>query len=165
MEITMAKSKKELDKDLLYKKLMPSNYKVAKASAEESSADAASTSLVDTPAQTAEKDTVVEPLHNARPIFPRDVSISLTNNQPTVVVNVMEKLVIDKFDTAIIKFKCCKCDRCKKDIMALALNKLPPKYVVLNKGEETPEPDEQTKAQVITALIQAILKVRAQPRH
>ena len=81
------------------------------------------------------------------------------------VVNLMEVTVLEKLDELIKRFSCCQCDRCKKDIVALALDKLPPKYVVLSEGQAVPEVDAQTNAQIISAMIQAVLQVRAHPRH
>ncbi|TYO97780.1 late competence development ComFB family protein [Desulfallas thermosapovorans] len=62
----------------------------------------------------------------------------------------------------------CKCERCKNDIMALALNNLPPKYVVTDIGRVyTKAVFDQVggKAQVIAALTSAIQRVRQHPRH
>jgi hypothetical protein len=47
----------------------------------------------------------------------------------------------------------------------MALNKLPPKYMVLVEGQPTPDINPQINAQVVAAMIQAVLAVRAHPRH
>jgi len=62
----------------------------------------------------------------------------------------------------------CNCERCKNDIMALALNNLPPKYVVTDHGNIlTKAIYDQVggKAQVVAALTAAIQKVQKNPRH
>ncbi len=62
----------------------------------------------------------------------------------------------------------CKCDRCKMDIKALALNHLPPKYVVTDVGyvyTKVNELEAQFKADVTVAVTNALKKVRANPRH
>lgn len=62
----------------------------------------------------------------------------------------------------------CKCQRCKNDIMALALNNLPPKYVVTDIGKVyTKAVYDQVggKAQIIAALTSAIQRVQQHPRH
>ena len=53
-----------------------------------------------------------------------------------VLVNLMEELVINKLDSTLDRFNCCKCDKCKKDIAALALNRLKPRYVVMKEAQE-----------------------------
>jgi hypothetical protein len=87
------------------------------------------------------------------------------DNRRTAVVNTMEAAVLGKLDSVLERFSCCRCDRCKKDIVALALNKLPPRYKVLAEGQPQPDLDPQTNAQVVAAMIQAVIKVRANPRH
>ena len=147
----MAKSKKEFDKELLYKKLMPSNFKATKNSSDSVEDESAFPAGHDLPASSR--------------IPYRDISLPLMDNQPTVLVNLMENMVLEQLDSVMTRFHSCKCDRCKKDIAALALNKLPPKYVVLKKDQIPPDPDRQTSTQVMTAMIQAALQVRSNPRH
>lgn len=158
----MAKSKKEIDKDLMYKKLMPSAVRT-KLSPQES--PDTETEPEQAPGMREELPAAEEPFNPHRPIIRREVDLSFMENQPTVVVNAMENAVLEKLDSVLARFKCCKCDRCKKDIVALSLNKLPPKYRVLKEGQPTPDVDPQTSAQVLAAMIQAVLAVRAHPRH
>jgi hypothetical protein len=156
----MAKSKKEIDKDLMYKKLMPSAPKPAKSSLSEDSSE--EPSYLQNVARELE-----EPLPSQhQPItIRRDVGVPFMDTQPTVLVNTMETVVLEKMETVLAKFKCCKCDRCKKDIVAIALNKLSPRYMVLRDGQPAPDIDPQTNAAVVTAMIQAVLEVRSHPRH
>jgi competence protein ComFB len=150
----MTKSKKEIDKDLMYKKLMPSGPRSAKnAKAEEESASVYAQIVQD------------EDPNQRRTIMRREVGVPFMDTQPTILVNAMESIVLEKLDYVLSKCQCCKCDRCKKDIVAKSLNKLPPKYMVLTEGQPTPDIDHQTKAQVISSMIQAVLAVRAKPRH
>lgn len=44
--------------------------------------------------------------------------------------NIIELLVIDKTKEALKKFKCCRCDRCINDIIAISLNNIKPYYIV-----------------------------------
>lgn len=106
-----------------------------------------------------------EPLRQHHTIVRREVGVPFMDTQPTILINSMESVALEKLDSVLVRFKCCKCDRCKKDILALALNKLPAKYMVLQEGQPTPDLDPQTNAQVLTAMIQAVLAVRAHPRH
>ena len=49
--------------------------------------------------------------------------------------NIMENLVEDEFERAKGSLNCCTCEACRNDIIAYALNQLPPKYVATRKGE------------------------------
>lgn len=103
--------------------------------------------------------------HLSRIRPPRSVAIPWLNDRQMIVVNIMESQVLSKLDSLLDRFSCCRCDRCKKDIIALALNKLPPKYMVLAEGEPDPEVDEKTNSQIVLAMIQALIRVRDNPRH
>jgi len=62
----------------------------------------------------------------------------------------------------------CTCEKCILDIKAIALNNLPPHYVVTDKGElysKISEMDIQYETDVMKALIDAIAKVSKNPRH
>lgn len=62
----------------------------------------------------------------------------------------------------------CTCERCLLDIMALALNKLPPRYVVCDQGEayvRTSALDQQFKVDTLFAVLNAVQTVQANPRH
>lgn len=158
----MARTKKEIDKDLMYKKLMPSAVKTKLAPQEEQPEE----EPVPAPAGEEEEPSLPEePLNPHRPIIRREVGVSFMDTQPTILVNAMEAAVLEKLDSVLVRFKCCRCDRCKKDIVAMALNKLPPKYKVLQEGRSAPDLDPQTSAQVLSAMIQSVLAVRAHPRH
>lgn len=81
------------------------------------------------------------------------------------LVNIMELLVNERIDAALEKFRCCTCDKCKKDVTAITLNKLVPCYIV--SSDETKRTDAESKfaGQVATGLVQAILTVKARPTH
>lgn len=79
--------------------------------------------------------------------------------------NLMEDLVAARLEEAMMKFKCCMCEKCRKDITALALNHLKPFYVI----EEDPAArilnERERAAEVATALVRAILTVKSNPSH
>lgn len=152
----MSKTKKEIDKELMYKKLMPSAPKGARMQADEPEENAA-------PAEELLGEARGEPGHRSK--CPRKVSVPSMDSRSADVVNVMEGAVLGKLDDMLSRFRCCRCDRCKKDIVALALNKLPPKYRVVTDGRPELDPDPQMNAQVVAALIQAVIQVRKNPRH
>lgn len=155
----MARTKKEIDKDLMYKKLMPSALKPAK---EQSDAAEEAEAFASLSAEAAAEEVR---RGRQRPVVRREVGVPFMDTQPTILINAMESAVLEKLDAVLARFKCCKCDRCKKDIVAIALNKLPAKYMVLTEGRPAPELDPQTRAQILSAMIQAVLAVRAHPRH
>ena len=84
--------------------------------------------------------------------------------QPKVLVNVAELAVKERIEEAMDKFKCCKCDHCVKDVLALAVNNLPPKYIVRNELDQALE-IRRYDADVISALVNAVIKVKQNPRH
>jgi len=63
----------------------------------------------------------------------------------------------------------CKCEKCILDVKAIALNSMPPKYVVTNKGElYTKLNIEFNNQQIIDAtkaITQAIELVMCNPQH
>lgn len=154
----MPRSKKEIDKELMYRKLMPSQPRRGPEE-EPGPAGGAAAAL-----QTEPGPARISPPARRVP-EPHKVSVPSLENHQTEVVNVMESAVLSKLESVLSRFQCCRCDRCKKDIVALALNKLPPKYMVLTDGQQPPDIDPQTNAQVVTAMIQAVIRVRAKPRH
>ena len=62
----------------------------------------------------------------------------------------------------------CQCERCRADIMAFALNRLPPRYFVSLKGEVFTSLKAQTvpdKTRVLAEVISASQIVAANPSH
>ncbi len=85
------------------------------------------------------------------------------------VHNYMEDAVEDELDQLLADIDdICKCQRCKMDIMVFALNRLPPKYVITDKGRlytKLTEQEMQFRADVIKELTKAIMKVSKNPQH
>jgi competence protein ComFB len=85
------------------------------------------------------------------------------------VYNYMEETVKDNLDKLISeKSDICKCQKCKMDMMACALNRLPPKYVVSNRGivyAKLQEVDIQFRTDVVRELANAIVRVSKNPQH
>lgn len=81
-----------------------------------------------------------------------------------VSVDIVTKLV----DEQIPEAGMCCCDKCRLDVMALALNHLPPTYVVTDIGELFAAIDatyQQHQTDALSAVINAIRTVRGAPRH
>lgn len=79
--------------------------------------------------------------------------------------NIMEFAVDAVIDSVIRKFNCCPCNRCRKDIAAIALNTLPPKYHSGTDEEIQKVADEIEHREVYNVLIKAVLYVRSHPNH
>lgn len=82
--------------------------------------------------------------------------------------NVMEMLVVQKLDEIWDTLDCCKCEKCKLDIIACTLNQLPPKYVVTKEGElyaRLCEFNNEHEVDIIIALTKAVETVKDKPKH
>lgn len=86
----------------------------------------------------------------------------------SVFLNVMEYLVEERLEKYVKLFGLCRCQRCLADVRALALSRLPAKYVVLPSSSVTPMLSlYQAKfdSMVIAEVIQACKSVMENPRH
>lgn len=82
--------------------------------------------------------------------------------------NCMEEFVSKKTDEVLNIMKICKCEKCRLDIIALALNDLPSKYVVTEIGglyAKSRELELQFDVDVETAIVKAAMIVNKNPRH
>lgn len=156
----MAKSRNEIDKEIMYRKIMPT---AARKNAVQEPADAAAQPAVSPGIQAG----VPNAVSMAKAVRRPGVTIPFKEDQDMVLVNLMEDLVASRVDATLDRFNCCKCNKCKKDIVALALNRLKPRYVVMreNDGERRKAAEEQYGSEVTSALVQAILVVKKEPRH
>lgn len=85
-----------------------------------------------------------------------------------ILRNSMEELVNNILADIIEDLDVCKCERCIMDISAIALNNLPPKYSVTDKGELYTKVNilrMQVEVDVITALTKAAKLVKDKPNH
>ncbi len=86
-----------------------------------------------------------------------------------IIKNYMEDLVWQTLDEILAERpQICHCDHCRCDIAAIALNALPPKYVVSSKGETFTRVhmlEVQFSTDIITAISRAIEVVRNNPSH
>lgn len=145
----MPKAKSEIDKDYLYGLLMPSPCQA------QSSPDP------------VEEDTLEgDPLHDLRTRLSSE-SLAAIPAEPNglILTNVIELLVSERLEQAFEKFNCCRCDKCKKRAAAFALNELPPNYM----AAPSTQIEEILKAyptkDVTSAIVKAILKIKANPEH
>ncbi len=83
-------------------------------------------------------------------------------------LNVMQALVEDKADKYIRSAGVCPCPRCRIDVIALTLSKLPSKYVVLQQADTVPMLsvyENRYSANVLSQLMSACEVVKQHPRH
>ncbi len=149
----MAKSKKELDKDLMFSKIMPA--------LSDNPFTAPVTAHIPAPAEVPEDTDALSALREK--LFAR--SSDFVESETIATINVMENLVLRKVDSIIARFNVCTCDRCRCDICACALNDLPPHYIVARQDAIAKAEIEIPEKLVMDALIKAVIKVRSHPRH
>lgn len=84
------------------------------------------------------------------------------------VVNIMEKIISEKLDLQLKDCDCCKCNECRQDMLAYALNSVSPKYVNSAKGELFGRIDSskmQNSVDIDIAIARAINVVSSSPKH
>lgn len=82
--------------------------------------------------------------------------------------NIMEDIVAKRLDELLEDYDCCKCEDCKNDMMAIALNLLPAKYVNSLSGQliaKLNETKRQNSVDVDCAITKAIEIVSSNPNH
>lgn len=160
----MAKSRAEVDKEMMYRKIMPSASRPGRNPAGSAENQAAG-SLSPAPPNMEEAEIGS---NSIPPVRPRTVSgLQVPEMQDMILTNLMEELVLSRLDSTLMRFNCCKCNKCKKDIAALTLNKLSPRYVVMKRGdkEKHKQADTEYGSAVTGALVQSIMLVKKEPRH
>ncbi|MBP8819949.1 MAG: late competence development ComFB family protein [Syntrophomonadaceae bacterium] len=85
------------------------------------------------------------------------------------VINVIESMVWEAMDSVLEqKPGICRCEKCRADIAAYALNQLNPHYAASKLGEvlvKTGALDRDMNVAILVALTEAMEKVGANPRH
>jgi competence protein ComFB len=84
------------------------------------------------------------------------------------IKNYMEEVVFNQMKEILTDINVCTCEKCLLDIAAIALNTLPPKYVVSEKGMLYSKVDslgQQFDVDVIAAITRAAVIVKRSPRH
>ena len=152
----MAKSKRELDKDLMFQKILP-------AIADNPFSTVYQNNHLGDEATPEEKSN-----HDAFQALRKKVFSSTYTCEPEneiSVINIMENLILGYLDSAMKKFNVCTCDKCKCHVVAFALNAAEPKYVS-GTPEELRKAEEEIPQKVITdALIKAVINLRSNPQH
>ncbi len=82
--------------------------------------------------------------------------------------NVTEANVYERMPMIVESSDMCECDRCRNDVLCLACNSLPPRYVNSAKGdiyERIEAYDKEEKKKIDEAILKAVEIVKANPRH
>lgn len=82
--------------------------------------------------------------------------------------NVMEDLVEEEYERCKTIAKCCTCEQCHADVVAYALNHLPPQYAATRTGTMYAKLNNlrsQHMVDVNTALAHGFQQVSQFPRH
>lgn len=84
------------------------------------------------------------------------------------LINIAEILAREKLALVMERMKVCTCRTCMNDVLALALNSLPTKYVTTDAGKQYFQLDvykKQYETDILAALTKACVRVKASPRH
>jgi competence protein ComFB len=80
--------------------------------------------------------------------------------------NVVEDLVEDWLEKILGQYTCCKCVKCRLDMMALSLNKLPPHYVVARDVySKTKYLNSTLQNEIMMAVVTSVEFIKDHPRH
>lgn len=83
--------------------------------------------------------------------------------------NFMEDLVLELLDEALqANPEFCRCEKCRQDVVLLALSKIKGSYASSLLGEifaRVEQSDRQVRTDVLLAVMQALRQVAAYPRH
>ena len=85
-----------------------------------------------------------------------------------VLINILEEVIRMEAPKIMAGMGMCCCERCVNDVMAIALNKIPSKYVVSRKGAlfaKIASYGNQYKTDILAGLTQACVIVEKSPSH
>ncbi len=141
------KLKKDFDRDKMYSKIMPTYTKEGEYD-EEGPSQAGPDSAPRTP------EAVPEPAKEPEALR---------------MYNYMQDILLEKLPHTMKVLRSCQCERCRLDILAIALNALPPAYAVTADDEAGAERVKKLRREyevkVTATLIKAIQQVKNEPRH
>lgn len=83
--------------------------------------------------------------------------------------NYMEILMWQRLDDVLDAHPdVCRCEKCRYDIAALAMNFLPPRYVVTDRGQvytKIKALEQQFTIDIVSAITHAVKIVKSSPHH
>jgi competence protein ComFB len=101
----------------------------------------------------------------------REKKIQIENsllNRSRSLVNLSEMLTKELLPSIMERMDVCTCPVCTGNVLALALNTLPTKYVTTDEGKQYTQLEvykRQNELDVIAALTRACVRVKSSPRH
>ncbi len=154
-------SPKGFDKEYIFNLIMPS------ASEPETEAEEPAPEPSPQPKAEPEPEEAPDSLSLLREQLNRPVSpvMQLRPGKNLVLVNLAEQLVADRLEAVFEKFNCCRCDKCRHDVAALALNTVQSQYVVTTLEEIPALLEAADTREIPGALVKAILHVKNHPKH
>lgn len=154
-------SPKGFDKEYIFNLIMPS------ASEPETEAEETEPEPSPQPKAEPEPEEAPDSLSLLREQLNRPVSpvMQLRPGKNLVLVNLAEQLVADRLEAVFEKFNCCRCDKCRHDVAALALNTVQPQYVVTTLEEIPALLEAADTREIPGALVKAILHVKNHQKH
>lgn len=154
-------SPKGFDKEYIFNLIMPS------ASEPETEAEETEPEPSPQPKAEPEPEEAPDSLSLLREQLNRPVSpvMQLRPGKNLVLVNLAEQLVADRLEAVFEKFNCCRCDKCRRDVAALALNTIPPQYVVAEPEQLPALLAAAPTKDIPGALVKAILQIKGNPQH
>lgn len=85
------------------------------------------------------------------------------------MLNVMEQILeYTNLSKYMETYEVCRCSRCKADVKALILTRLPAKYVVVEENSVSPligYYESRYKVRIFTEIVKACMDVKGAPRH
>ncbi|MCI8549979.1 MAG: late competence development ComFB family protein [Lachnospiraceae bacterium] len=87
------------------------------------------------------------------------------------MMNVMERLLANmepEMEDEMRQYGVCMCDRCRADVQALVLTKMPAKYVIVDSTNASPIVgyyEGRYKTAMFTEILKACVTVKEKPRH
>lgn len=113
------------------------------------------------PAKAEEPQAAAEPEAKPEPVKPAEPEYRM--------VNVMEQILKRyKLEDQMKRYGVCMCSRCRADVEALALTKLPAKYVVVDSSSVAPIIgfyETRFRVNILTQVIKACMQVKDNPHH
>jgi competence protein ComFB len=94
--------------------------------------------------------------------------IAQTSEADLILVNITEELAINCVRHAINEIDMCNCKKCQLYACALALNSLPPRYIMTSKSELLADIgviDTSSHMEVIVSVSKALKTIRECPLH
>ncbi len=135
---------------------------------------------VDTPPAPAASDASAQPVQSAVPVAvqPPVEEVPASNPAPSAagkepekelhsLINIAEYAITSKIDEIIERMNVCRCNLCRQDIAAAALNLMPVQYVSTEElhGDALEQYLAENGKDVTAALVKACIKVKTKPRH